>query len=82
MKIIKFYTQYCVPCKMMKPIVDKFISDHPEIEYEEIDCTEEVPQEWVNEVKSVPTIIIMKDNKIFNKLIGVNSYNKLESLCY
>ena len=37
MKLIKFYTQTCTPCKVMKPIIDKLVQNHPELEYQEVD---------------------------------------------
>lgn len=80
MKLIKFYTDSCIPCKMMKPIVDKLISNHPEVEYQEINCTEGVPDEWAQEIRSVPTIIIVKDGQPNEKIIGTKTYEYLENL--
>lgn len=79
-KVIKFYTQTCVPCKMMKPIVDKLIQNYPELEYQEVDCTEGVPDEWVQMVRNVPTIIIIKENAPNEKAVGIKTYEYLESL--
>lgn len=80
MKLIKFYTDSCIPCKMMKPIVDKLISNHPEVEYQEINCTEGVPDKWAQEIRSVPTIIIVKDGQPNEKIIGAKTYEYLENL--
>ena len=74
MKLIKFYTQTCGPCKVMKPIVDKLVQNHPELEYQEVDCTEGVPNEWVQTVRNVPTIIIIKDNAPNEKAVGIKTY--------
>ena len=80
MKLIKFYTQTCGPCKVMKPIVDKLVQNHPELEYQEVDCTEGVPNEQVQTVRNVPTIIIIKDNSPNEKAVGIKTYEYLESL--
>ena len=80
MKLIKFYTQTCTPCKVMKPIIDKLVQNHPELEYQEVDCTEGVPDEWVQTVRNVPTIIIIKDNSPNEKAVGIKTYEYLESL--
>lgn len=80
MKLIKFYTKTCGPCKVMKPIVDELVKNHPELEYEEIDCSEEVPDEWAQSVRNVPTIIIVKENAFNEKAVGIKSYEYLESL--
>ena len=44
MKLIKFYTQTCGPCKVMKPIIDKLVQNHPELEY--IDIDDILNEEW------------------------------------
>lgn len=81
MKLIKFYTQTCTPCKVMKPIIDKLVSNYSEVlEYEEIDCTEGVPDEWSQAVRSVPTVIITSIDKPYKKAVGIKSYEYLESL--
>lgn len=80
MKLIKFYTQTCGPCKVMKPVVDKLISNHPEIEYEEIDCTDGVPDEWAQSVRNVPTILIIKKDKPNERIVGIKTYEYLESM--
>ena len=80
MKLIKFYTQTCGPCKVMKPIVDKLIQNHSELEYQEVDCTSGVPDEWVQTVRNVPTIIIVKDNAPNEKIVGIKTYEYIEGL--
>lgn len=81
MKLIKFYTQTCNPCKVMKPVVEKLVVNHPEItEYVEIDCTEGVPDEWAQTVRNVPTILIIKEDAPNEKAVGIKTYEYLESL--
>lgn len=80
MKLIKFYTKTCGPCKVMKPVVDELVKNHPELEYEEIDCSEGVPDEWAQSVRNVPTIIIVKEDAFNEKAVGIKSYEYLESL--
>ena len=80
MKLIKFYTQTCTPCKVMKPIIDKLVQNHSELEYQEVDCTEGVPDKWVQTIRNIPTIIIIKDNSPNEKAVGIKTYEYLESL--
>lgn len=80
MKIIKFYTDTCGPCKVMKPVFDKLVSNHPEIEYQEINCSDAIPDEYTQTVRSVPTILIKRDGKPDEKIVGIRSYEELEKL--
>lgn len=79
-KLIKFYTKTCGPCKVMKPIVDQLVANHPELVYEEIDCSEGVPDPWAQSVRSVPTLIFIKDDEFNTKAVGVKTYEYLEEL--
>ena len=75
-KICYISTITCGPCKMFKPIIEKFFSEHPEIETEFLDAHNEIPFK----VTAVPTIIFFKDNKEVTRVSGVQSKNKLEQL--
>ena len=79
-KLIKFYTDTCTPCKIMKPVVDKLVENHPEIDYEEINCSDGAPDEWAQEIRSVPTFIVIKEGKLNEKVTGITTYECLESL--
>lgn len=78
MKLIKFYTQTCGPCKVMKPVVEKLVASHPEIEYQEIDCTLGVPDGW--DIRNVPTLLFMEGDETKHRVVGIKTYEYLESL--
>lgn len=78
-KLIKFYTQTCVPCKMMKGVVAEIVKDHPDLEYQEFDCSEGVPDQFAQEIRSVPTLLIIKPDQPNIKLIGLVDYNEIKS---
>lgn len=80
MKLIKFYTDSCQPCEVMKPIIEELVENHPEIDYEEVNCSQGVPDEWAQEIRSVPTIIIIRDGQPNEKIVGTRTYNYLENL--
>ena len=76
MRLIKFYTDTCGPCKVMKPIVDRFVEEHPEIEYEEINCSNGVPEGW--DIRNVPTLLFDNGNEI-KRIVGITTYENLEN---
>ena len=82
LKLIKFYRNTCTPCKLFNPVIEKFISNHPEVELQEIDCSEEVPDEWAQEIRSVPTLIVVEEDKPNRKLIGLKTYAELEKFIF
>ena len=72
MKIYKFYTQTCNPCKQITPILEEVMQNHPEIELVAVDCGEESNAELVNRnhVRSVPTLVFEKDGNMVHSMTG------------
>jgi len=76
MKILKFYSRSCVPCKMMDPLLDKLSSEFG-IEVENINISE-TDLVIKYEIRSVPTLILIDDNEEeIRKLIGSVPYSQL-----
>ena len=75
-----FTANWCNPCKQMKPVIDKFISDNPDIEYILIDVDSQVDLVEEYEIKTVPTFISKIDGVIHDRIIGVASEFKLQSM--
>lgn len=79
-KILKFWASYCMPCKVMKPILDKFKEDNLELEVEEIDVEQNQELARQYEVRSIPHIIVFKDWVITNTWTWVADLDKLKEL--
>ena len=69
--VIDFWAPWCVPCKMMTPVVDKIAANNPDfvVAKVDIDVSPQLAQRF--NVMSVPTIIIMKDGEPVDQTIGV-----------
>jgi len=72
MKKLEYYSaSWCSPCKMLKPIMQELKDNGLNIEM--IDIEQNPKMSSKNNVKSVPTIIIYKDNKEFERFVGFRS---------
>ena len=61
-KIVKFYADWCVPCKRVAPVIEKFCKDK-EILLESVDVDKLSTEEKTRlKLKSIPTIHIHRDN--------------------
>ena len=83
--LVDFYADWCGPCKMQGPIIEeiaKEIGDKAKIGKFNMDENPKIAQQF--EVMSIPTLIIFKDGKAAETMIGVQSKNilieKLEKL--
>lgn len=69
--VIKFYATWCVPCKMLAPIILQVEKENPDVKFYEIDI-DELPEATKNfNVLSVPTTITMNKGKIVDNTTGV-----------
>ncbi len=77
--IVDFFGTWCMPCKMLKPIVEKVANDlNIKLAKVDIDENEELVKEFG--IMSVPTLKIFKNGKEVNSSVGVISETRLKEL--
>ena len=76
--IIDFYADWCGPCKMLAPTVEKMAELHPEVHFYEVDIDEDMDLATRFKVMSVPTLLYFRRGVIANKTIGVISASEME----
>lgn len=77
--VVDFYATWCMPCKMLAPIVEKVCDEHSiKLCKVDVDDNEELNKKYT--IMSVPTLKIFKDGKELNTSIGVITEAKLLEL--
>ena len=61
MKVLKFYAEWCGPCKGLTMVING-VKDQINIPIEEINIDEEIMTSVEYGVRSVPTMILLDDN--------------------
>ena len=81
LKILDFYGTTCVPCKKVAPIIDELEKDY-NVEVQRVNVELDKSQDLLKEykVKSIPTIIFLKDNVAVETYIGPHPRSVYESL--
>lgn len=78
MKILKFYADWCGPCKQLTKTIDKFKESHPEVEIVSINVEEDETNVSNYKVSSVPTLVKVIDDKEVARKVGAMPLNELE----
>ena len=77
--IIDFYADWCGPCKIMSPVIDKIAEENAEtIKVGKINVDENQELAMKYNVMSIPTILIFKNGNISKTFIGVISKQEIE----
>lgn len=76
--LVDFYANWCGPCKMLSPIVDKLSEEKTHFEFFklDVDTAEEIASEYG--IMSIPTLIIFEKGEVKNRFTGLMSKDELE----
>ena len=71
--LVDFYADWCGPCKMVSPIVDKIAEEHPEYIVGKVNVDDEPDLAESYGVMSIPTLVVLKGGEVAAKTVGVQS---------
>jgi thioredoxin 1 len=70
--IVDFWAPWCMPCRMIAPVLDRLAKDYKgQLLVAKVN-TDENP-EWAIKygVQGIPTLLFVKDGQIVNRIVGV-----------
>ena len=75
--VIDFSATWCMPCRMLKPILERVADKMEDVSFYnlDIDDNEEIAKRY--RIFSVPTLVCFRDGKKVDSLVGLNSYDEI-----
>lgn len=73
--IIDFSASWCMPCRMLAPIVEQVADKMPNVNFYNIDIddNEDIAKRY--RIFSVPTLMAFREGKVIDSLVGLNSFD-------
>lgn len=79
-ELLHFSATWCMPCKKMEPVVQRFKETNPDIKYTKIDVDEMIEITSEYGVQAVPTFIALEDGAIKGRKNGVLTESQIDEL--
>lgn len=76
--LVDFWASWCGPCQMIAPIVEEISNEMSgKIEIGKLNVDEQPEIAIKYDVMSIPTLILFKDGKVVNTIIGYHSKEEI-----
>lgn len=69
--LLDFWASWCGPCRMLSPIVDEIAEEMTEIKVGKVNVDVEGELAETFAVMNIPTLFILKNGEVVDKLVGV-----------
>lgn len=77
--LLKFEADWCAPCQMLKPILEKTLTEFPDVKLKCINIDDSDGADLVVNygIKSVPTLILLDEGEDTKRLVGLVNQEKI-----
>lgn len=77
--IVDFWAPTCMPCRLMEPGLEKIAADHQEnVKVLKVNVNENPQTSSRFFVRSLPTLLFIKDGKVKTQIIGAVNSHQIE----
>lgn len=76
--LILFSAEWCGPCKVLKPNLEKIEETKPEYKFVKIDVSEDEESTDKFKIRNIPTVILIKNKKEIARFLGARPIEHIE----
>lgn len=78
--LVDFWAPWCSHCVALNPVLDEFAEQFQEIRIGKVNIDEEPELARQYNIRTIPTVMVIKDGEIVNKKIAPKEIEELENL--
>lgn len=77
--LIDYWASWCMPCSMVSPIIDEIAEEYSsKLKVCKVNIDEQGELASRAAVVSIPTVMLMKDGKVLERIVGARSKDEYE----
>lgn len=69
--LLDFWASWCGPCRMIAPTVEEIAAERSDIKVGKVNVDEQAELASTFGIVSIPTLVVLKNGKVTNQLVGV-----------
>ncbi|MGC9310187.1 MAG: thioredoxin [Candidatus Aenigmatarchaeota archaeon] len=74
------YADWCPPCKMLSPVIQKLSGEMQDIKFGKLNTDENPKTAEEFQIRSIPNILVFKKGKLADQIIGFYPEEKLREI--
>lgn len=78
--MIDFWASWCAPCRMVAPIIDQLAEEVTTAKIGKVNIDEERGLAEKFGIMSIPTMVVIKNGKVVDTVVGVRRKSELKEL--
>lgn len=78
--VVDFFADWCGPCKMLSPVLEKLSAVNPDVKFYKVNIDENPSLADEFEVQSIPNIVIFKNGQAVDRSIGFKSEQQIQEI--
>ena len=78
--LLNVFADWCIPCGMLAPILTELDKKYKNVEFYRVDSDEAKQFVLLNNITSIPTLLLYKDGEEKERIIGLESMDKISKV--